>query len=178
MGKVIVYVAQSLDGYIARKDGDISWLSRYENQGEDHGYKEFLRDVATLVVGSATYEQVLAFAGWPYGDKKTYVLTGRDLKKAPGADIEFYAGDLSRLLGRIRSKSDKNIWIVGGAQVVSSLLNEKLVDELMVFIVPILLAEGIGLFASLERETELTLIGSKRYQTGIVLTHYEVAKER
>lgn len=178
MGKIIVYIAQSLDGYIARKDGDISWLSRFENQGEDHGYTEFMRDVATLVVGSATYEQVLTFAGWPYGGKKTYVLTSKDLKKAPRADIEFYSGDLSRLLNQIKSKSDKNIWIVGGAKVVSSLLNEKLIDELMVFIIPILLAEGIGLFTNLEQESELTLIDSKQYQSGIVLAHYSVTKER
>ncbi len=176
MGKVIVYIAQSVDGYIARKNGDISWLRPYENQSEDHGYNEFLSDVATLVIGSTTYQQVLTFGEWPYGEKKTYVLTDRNLKKVPGADIEFYSRDLRGLIGHIKSKSDKDIWVVGGAQVVSSFLNEQLVDRLMIFIVPILLAEGIRLFTNIEQETPLTLIASKRFPTGIVLVHYSVTK--
>lgn len=174
MGKVILYIATSLDGYIAREDGDVSWLDAYQGEkGEDYGYSEFYKSIGTVISGSKTYEVTLSLGGADsFSNKKLYVITRRELEKPAKANIEFYSGDLTRLVKSIKASSDKDIWLLGGGKLIGSFVNESLIDEFMIFVVPIILGEGIALFQNTEKEAELRLMGSKQYLSGLVLLHY------
>ena len=168
MGKVIVYIAASLDGFIARQDDDISWLDPFSNTGEDYGFGEFIRNTGTAVMGARTYEQSLAHPERLLTGVKTYVLTSRSLPPAPGTRTEFWHGSLFRLIQEIRQESEKDIYIVGGGQVISRFADEGLVDEICQFIVPVILGRGIPLYSGLTREINLKLIETLSYDTGIV----------
>lgn len=107
--KIILYIASSLDGFIAGRNGDISWLDPYQVEGEDYGYSEFLKTIDIIVMGSKTYEQVLSFGGWPYEGFKTYVMTKRQLKHVDKAKVEFCSGDLDSFVPGIKRESHKDI---------------------------------------------------------------------
>ena len=173
MGEVVLYIAASVDGFIARKDGDVSWLEKFNEGGEDYGYKEFYRGIGASIMGSHTYVQAVGFGQW---DKKmpTYVITKRKLEKLPGAKIEFYSGDLGSLVGRLKKETAKDIWLVGGGRLAQSFLDAGLVDRIILSVIPVLLGEGIPLFAMKGKERELRLIGSKSYETGIVQMDFKV----
>ena len=172
MGKVVVYIATSLDGFIARPDDDISWLDPFSAGSEDYGYGDFIRNMGTAVMGARTYEQSLIHPDRLLTGLKNYILTSRSLPPAPGTRTELWHGPLSRLIGEIRRESEKDIFIVGGGQVISRFLDEGLVDEIHLFIVPVILREGIPLYTGLRREIALNLIGATPYPTGIVKLLY------
>lgn len=172
MGKVIVYIAASLDGFIARKDDDISWLEPFSATVEDYGFGEFIQSTGTAVMGARTYEQSLAHPERFLKTLKNYILTSRSLPRIPGMDTEFWHGSLSGLAGKIRQESEEDIYIVGGGQVISRFLEESLVDELYLFIVPVILGDGIPLFTGLSREISLELVGAFPYPAGIVKLRY------
>lgn len=172
MGKVIIYIAASLDGFIARPDDDISWLGPFSAAGEDYGYGDFIKNIGTAVMGARTYEQSLAHPERLLTGLKNYILTGRSLPPAPGTRTELWHGPLSLLIQEIRRESEKDIFIVGGGQVISRFLDEGLIDEIHLFIVPVILREGIPLFTGLRREVSLDLIGASSYSTGIVKLLY------
>ena len=179
MKQVILYIACSLDGFIARPDGSIDFLKKYEGKNEDYGYHEFMKKVDCVIMGSKTYEQCLEFEGWPENKKlKTIVLTKRNLRKVLGANISFYSGLLDELMKEVKRESKKNVWLVGGAEVVQSFLKEGLIDEMIISIIPVHLGEGISLFGNAGEEVELELIKNKVYKDGIVQLQYEVKKKR
>jgi dihydrofolate reductase len=170
--KVVLYIAQSLDGYIAKKDGDISWLSVVEREGEDYGYSEFIESVDTVIMGRKTYEKVLSFGiEFPHRDKKCYVLSRTE--KEPDGNVQFYSGDAAELIKSIRGGEGKDIFIDGGAEVVREFATGDLIDEYVISIIPILIGSGIRLFKETGTERKLTLINSKAYESGLVLLKYE-----
>jgi len=171
MGKVIVYIAASLDGFIARKDDDVSWLDPFNISGEDYGYSIFIRNVGTAVMGARTYEQSLANPERLLTGLKNYILTSRSLPLT-GADTELWHGPLSELIQKIRRESERDIYIVGGGPVISGFLNEGLIDEIQLFIVPVILGEGIPLFTGLQSEVSLHLIEVLPYSMGIAKLLY------
>jgi len=172
MSKAIVYIATSLDGYIARKDDDVSWLDPYQIADEDYGYSDFIKTVGTAIMGARTYEQSLIHPDRMLKGLKNYILSNRIMPVPPEVEAEFYNGTLSDLVERIRTESTKDIYIVGGGQVVSSFLNAGLVDELLHFVAPILLKEGIPLYPALDKEIQLQLVEAIPYKTDIVKLHY------
>jgi dihydrofolate reductase len=172
MGKVVVFIATSLDGFIARKNDDISWLDPFSGGGEDYGYQEFIRNIGTAVMGARTYEQSIIHPERLLIGLKNYVLTGRPLPVAPGIDTEFWDGPLTGLVKKIRQESDRDVYVVGGGQVVSRFLDEGLVDEICQFIVPVILKEGIPLYTGLRQECTLDLIEAVPYRSGIVKLRY------
>jgi dihydrofolate reductase len=172
MSRVIVYIAASLDGYIARKDDDISWLDSYQVPGEDYGYSDFMKRVGTAIMGARTYDQSVKHPERILPEMKTYVLSGKAMPVPSGASIEFYSGDLKALVDGIKKEDNRDIFVVGGGQVVCSFLDEGLVDELLHFVVPVLLKEGIPLYPSLKKEIGLSLVEAIPYKTGIVKLHY------
>ncbi len=174
-GKVFLYIAMSLDGFIARKDDDVSWLDPYQ-VGEEYGYSDFIKTVGTVIMGARTYTQSLEHPERLFKGLKTYVLSNQSFPIVAGTDVEFYRGDLGELIEKIKKENNKNIYIVGGGQVVSSFLNSNLIDELLVFVVPILLSEGIPLFSALNKEIDLRFIEAIPYKTGIVQLHYVTSK--
>ena len=171
MRQVIVYIACSLDGYIAKPDGDINWLSMVEAPPEDYGYAAFIQTVDTIVMGRKTYEKVLSFGiPWPHVGRKCYVLS----KTRTGSDenVEFYGGDLGDLVAALRQQEGGHIYCDGGGEVVHSLLQHGLADRYIVSIIPILLGDGIRLFKPGFPEQPLHLISSRAYASGLVQLCY------
>ncbi|MBT2755426.1 dihydrofolate reductase [Mesobacillus foraminis] len=144
--KVILYIAMSMDGYIARTNGDIDWLQEAERLGEgDNGYTDFYETVDTVIMGRNTYEHILSLVKeYPYPDIKNYVFCRSEKKSHPF--IEFINDDPNRFVQKLMKRKGKNIWLVGGAELVNSFLKENLVDEMIITVIPILLGEGIPLF--------------------------------
>ena len=179
---VTIHMAASLDGFIARRDGRVDWLEtsdRFEG-GEvmaPESVAEFLRTIDCYVMGSRTYETALAFEakglGWSYGDKPTFVLTHRELPRTRNT-VEFYAGDLQRLVEERLRPSFRSIWFVGGGAVSGECLRRGLADELRYSILPILIGDGIPFFEKLDRDVALHLLEVKGYQSGMVALRYEV----
>ena len=182
--RVTIHMAASLDGFIARKDGSVDWLEtsdRFEG-GEvlaPEAVAEFLRTIDCYVMGSRTYETALGFEakglGWPYGEKATFVLTRRELRKA-SSTVEFYAGDLQRLVDQRLRPSFRSIWFVGGGAVSGECLRRGLADELRYSILPVLIGDGIAFFEELGRDVALHLLEVKAYQSGTVALRYEVKR--
>lgn len=172
MTKVVLYIAQSLDGYIADKEGGVGWLDQYNDPKEDYGYHAFYESVDTLIMGANTYRQILTFGKWPYTNRKSYVISHQKLDQPKKANIEFYSGDLAKLVEQIKTESKKDIWLVGGAKLLSSFMQAKLVDEWIIFVMPTLLGEGIPLFQYLSQVIQLNLLDTKKYDTGVVELRY------
>ena len=169
--KIILYIAMSLDGYIAKQNDDISFLTAVEQEGEDYGYSKFIETIDTVILGRKTYDKILAMGiDWPYGDRKVYVLT-----RAPKPDsghIQFYSGSLSDLISTLKSQEGKHIYCDGGAETVHQLLQEDLIDELIISVIPIMLGDGISLFKGGLPEKRLQLIKSTSFEKGLVQLHY------
>ena len=164
--KVRLFIASSLDGYIAREDGSVDWLF----SDADYGYSEFYGSIDTLVMGRKTYEKSLEFEEHPFRGKKVYVFS-RSVKKKKG--VEFVSDVISFMKRLVRSKG-KNIWLVGGSEIVSVFLNEGLIDETIVSIHPVILGEGIPLFKNVQKEVWLSLQKSVSFDSGLVQIHYTV----
>ena len=169
-GSVTLYIASSVDGHVAEADGSVDWLEAYE--GGEGSYDGFLAGVDCLVMGSRTYEQVLGFGEWPYGDRPTYVLTGRDLPFAADS-VELVDGDVTDLAARLK-REHGHVWLVGGAELARSFLRAGLVDELRLSVVPVLLGGGVELFDGTDDRRALTLLGTETYGSGIVELRYEI----
>ena len=172
MSKVIVYIAATLDGYIARKNDDVSWLDAFQSPTEDYGYADFIQGIGTAIMGARTYRQSLLFPERMLKGLKNYVLSKKVLPTMPDTEVVFYDGSLKALVARIHRESSRDIWIVGGGQAVSSFLSEGLVDEIRHFVVPILLKEGIPLYPALGKEIMLNLVETRAYPSGIVQLRY------
>ncbi len=156
MPSVQYYAAASLDGYIARLDGDISWLTSFggdstldPNDVTERTFDAFMAEVGAVVMGSKTYEYVLEHSSaWPY-DMPGWVMTSRDLPKAQGADLRLVSGDATKVHSEaVEAAGAKNVWMVGGGNVASQWVEHGLIDELIVTLVPVILGEGLPLFES------------------------------
>ena len=163
-------MVSSLDGIIAKKDNSVSWLDSsgdvYEKGVSDDSAEEVVKAIDCFVLGSRTYEHALQL-GWPYGDTPTVVVTNRELPSTRKS-IEFYSGDLKRLVDEILAPRYGNIWLVGGAMLCQSFLRLGLVDEISLVIVPILLGEGLRLFDNSAIESRWHLKNVLAYKTGLV----------
>ncbi|MEW6015454.1 MAG: dihydrofolate reductase family protein [Candidatus Zixiibacteriota bacterium] len=174
MPKVILYIAVSLDGFIATPDGGIDWLLPYQDSPEDYGLKEFDASVGALIMGANSYRKELSFGRWSHHGKKCCVLSSRPLPVPQDAAVDFYSGDLKVLVERIKRESENNIWLVGGGRVVTQFINEGLLEEMMLFYIPVFLSRGIPLFAAVTSAPSLTLVNSKAYPSGVVRLHYSL----
>jgi dihydrofolate reductase len=169
MRKIILFIASSLDGYIARENGDIDWLP----ESGASGYDDFIKSVDTVIMGKRTYDQVLTFGDYPYKDKKSYVLTGNnDCSKDENTE---FVNDAEKLVKDIITNSGKDIWLIGGAEVISIFVNLGFVDEIILSIIPIVLGKGIPLFKNIEKEVKFELIKTIDYDA-LVELHYKILK--
>ena len=170
---ITLHVVASLDGFIAKKDNDISWMDSsdvYERGVTDDSPEEVLKSIDCYVVGSRTYQHALQL-GWPYGDTPTVVTTSRELPRAK-ASVEFYSGDLSRLVTETLAPRYKNVWLVGGAVLGQSFLRLGLVDEIRLMIAPVTLGQGLRLFGDSGSEQRWHLKDSVAYRNGFVELAY------
>ena len=174
MRKVILYIAMSLDGYIADKDGGVDWLSGHDTEGESEGsYPGFVRGIDTVVMGWETYHQVVTELSpdeWVYEDLMTYVITHRE--EASSEKIRFIHESPSALIRNLKEMDGKDIWICGGASIAQQLMRDGLIDRFYISVIPVLLGAGVRLFAELPEKMELRLVETKSYN-GIVELRYE-----
>ena len=182
--RVTIHMAASLDGFIARRDGRIDWLNPSDTY--EHGdtmtpefVEAFLKTIDCYVMGSRTYETALDFEakglGWSYGNKPTFVLTHRMLRKTRST-VEFYSGDLGRLVDERLKPYFRSIWFVGGGDVSASCLRLGLADEVRYSILPIVIGDGLSFFQGLDRDVALHLLEAAAYKSGMVALRYEVRK--
>ena len=169
--KVILYIACSLDGYIAKPNHNLDFLSIVQQEGEDYGYANFVETVETIIMGRKTYDWVMSqVEEFPHSNKQSFIITRAE--RPTQGNIVFYTDDLAKLIIGLKEKSGKNIFIDGGAETVNALLKEKLIDEIIISIIPILLGEGTRLFQEGFPEQGLQLISTKSFPKGLVQMHY------
>lgn len=181
--KVTIHMVSSLDGIIAKKDNSISWFETtdYFEKGlqlTEQDTNEFLKTIDCYVMGAHTYEHALELSksyGWAYGDTPTIVVTHRDLP-IQRQNIEFYSGDLIKLVNERLKPMYKNVWLVGGAMLAKDFIRLKLADEIRISILPIILGGGKLFFNQIEQEHTLHLLDTKAYKNGMVELHYEIKK--
>jgi dihydrofolate reductase len=170
--KISVYIATSIDGYIARKDHSLDWLERVGGFDEDYGYKKFLDSIDTLIIGRNTYG-VASTVSDPYPGKRIIVLS-RTLN-SPKEGVEVYQGALDELVEKLHNEGTRHVWVDGGA-TISQFLASQLVDNMTISIIPIILGDGLPLFNVVGKEIPCRLIGSQNYQSGLVQLNYEIVK--
>lgn len=168
-----VFVGVSLDGFIARANGDLDFLP--PGGGEPHGYVEFMATVDALVIGRKTFETVLRFHAWPYGDKPVFVLSTRPLAPAPpGAVVEHMSGDPADILAELGERGIRHVYVDGGL-TIQRFLQAGLIQRLIITRVPVLIGAGIPLFGGLPRDIPLQHVATRQYASGLVQSEYVVA---
>ena len=171
MRRVVLYIATSLDGYIAKPDGGIEWLSVVDRQGEDYGYGEFIRTIDTVILGRKTFDMIHSKGiEFPHRDKKCYVITRQE--KPPDKNIIFYHDNIAELVCKLKSTPGKNIFCDGGAEIVNSLMRNDLIDDYIISVIPVFLGKGLRLFDDYRKKMDLKLIYSKSFASGLVQSHY------
>jgi dihydrofolate reductase len=171
--KTLVYIGTSLDGFIARKDGDIDWLVQFANDEAIQAYKEFINKIDAIIIGRGTFEKVLSFPNWPY-EKEVFVLStsikqGPDIKEENVTVLSMKPRELLRYLS---DKGFSSIYVDGG-KVIQEYLKEDLIDELIISKVPIILGSGIPLFNYLDNELQFEHIRTKIQSNGLVRSYYQ-----
>ena len=172
---IIVYIATSADGFIARLDGSVDWLERPRPKG-NYGMDAFYHSIDTCILGRKTYDLSVSF-GMPeaYAGKQNYVFS-RTLKTAASPDVIIVNEDVTSFAERLRAEKGKDIWLVGGAAVVGAFLDSGQVDEFIIHVIPAMIGEGIPLAAPRHRHLPLKLLTSKKFPDGVVRLHYAVRK--
>lgn len=169
-----VFIATSMDGYIAREDGAIDWLPTYGD--EDYGYHAFFRTVDALVMGRNTYELVRTFGEWPYGEKPLVVLSSRGVDIPPELEgtVEPMSGTPTEVVERLAARGYEHLYIDGG-KTVQRFLAEGLIDRMIITRIPVLIGAGIPLFGAVPRDIPLRHVRTNSYPNGLVQSEYEVA---
>jgi dihydrofolate reductase len=171
--KASVFIGTSLDGFIARSNGDLDWLPH--GGGEEHGYDAFMATIDALVIGRKTFETVLAFDTWPYGEKPVFVLSTQPLATAPpGAVVERMSGEPAAILAGLAARGIQHVYVDGGV-TIQRFLRAGLIQRLIITRVPVLIGTGIQLFGPIQRDIALTHIATRQYASGLVQSEYEVA---
>ena len=171
MKKIKLYIAMTIDGFIARTDGALDWLDAVAQQeaNADYGYHDFYASVDTVVMGRKTYEAILGFdVDWPYMECHTYVVTSQPNFICTTPKSHLIHENIGAQLTSLTKEEGKDIWLVGGGLLVSSLLDMGLVDEMYLSVVPVVLGNGIRLFTGNQLETSFTLVKSTPFSSGII----------
>jgi dihydrofolate reductase len=169
MPKTILYIATTIDGYIARPDGNIDWLTSFPPpESGDYGYAALLESIGTIVMGRRTYEDILGFGiEWPYTGFTTYVVTHNKEYTASTPQTFIINEDAVGALRSIKHTAEKDIWIVGGGALIQSLLNDRLIDAMIISVVPKIIGDGIRLFPAPSEESQWRLTHTQSFNTGI-----------
>lgn len=179
--KIIVYIATSADGYIARPDGDVEWLNRRPHT-QDYGMRDFYRSIDTILIGRKTYDWALAYqektgSKASVFDKKiaNYVFSNKPPKTA-ALGVKFISEPVKDFAQRLRANSGKNIWMMGGGELIASFLDAGEIDEFDIHVIPTFIGEGIPLIAPRHRDVALQLLSVEKYQDSAVRLRYEVGR--
>lgn len=167
-----VFIATSLDGFIARRDGAVDWLGRVERAGQDYGYQAFADRMDTVLLGRRTYDKVLEFSEWPYPGKRVCVVTHKP-PAAARAGESFVGGTPATIREQLAEAGARNVYVDGGV-LVSEFMAAGLLDELVISVIPVLLGAGLPLWARPFTETPLTLVSADAFDAGLVQLKYRV----
>jgi dihydrofolate reductase len=180
--KIIVYIATSADGYIARRDGNVDWLNRPRTAG-DYGMGAFYKSIDTILWGRTTYDEAIARFGGKAGaisDPKSkitnFIFTHRP--SAPVPSVKFINEPVRAFAKRLRAQPGKDIWMMGGAGIIGSFLDAGEIDQFIIHVIPIFIGDGIRLIEPRERNVALDLLSTKDYADGVVRLHYAVQPQR
>ena len=172
--KVIVHIATSADGYIARSDGDLEWLTSRPAPKGFYGMNAFMKSIDTQVLGRKTYEVSLRM-GANYDSKGRSIVFSRHSSPADApSGVEFVNEAIGPFMSRLREQPGKDIWLVGGGEIIASFLDAQAIDEFVISVVPVFIGEGIPLIARRHRHTFLDLLSTERFDDGLVQLHYRV----
>ena len=176
MRKIKLYIAVSLDGYIARDDGDLDWLTEFPNpEKTDYGYQTFFDSIDIVIMGGRTYRDILSMdIVWPYQAKETYIITHNSLAK--GKNIQFITHDILGTISEIQKENGQDIWLVGGGEIISMLLNHNLIDEIIITTIPAILGNGIPLFSGIMKESKWETFIYYKYENGVTQAHYKIRR--
>lgn len=179
MARLILYIAQSLDGFIAASDGSIEWLQDYQQPGEDYGFSEFLQSTGALIMGSVTYRQLVSGCKTdPHKGLPTFVHSRSNLPGMRGGDLRVRRGTPQEVLSEARSRCAPglDVWLCGGAKTIVAYLAHGLVDEMRIFTAPVMLGSGIRLFTETEDIVQpLELLACRSFANGMLEQHYRIA---
>ena len=177
MRKIKLYISMSLNGKIAARDGGVDWLEAIPNPEKlDYGYANFYESIDTSIQGNVTYQQIINWdIEFPYKGIKNFVLT-RNPNYQNSEHVEFVAANHIPFIQHLKRQEGKDIWLIGGGQINTLLLQAKLIDELRVFVMPIIIPSGIGLFEAFPPQTQLQLQHSETYPTGVVELKYGILR--
>lgn len=171
--KIIVYIATSADGYIARPDGGVDWLDRPMPKG-GYGMDAFARSIDTVLWGRKTYDFAVKMGGLSaFGNLKHYVFS-RQPPSDPLPEVEFVSGPIPEFVARLRAQKGKNIWMMGGASIIAAFLDSGAIDEFSIHVIPVMIGEGIPLAAAHQRNIPLELISARSFPDGVVHLNYTV----
>jgi dihydrofolate reductase len=171
--KMSVFIGTSVDGFIARPNGDLDFLP--PGGGEPHGYREFMATVDALLIGRKTFETVLAYPEWPYGNKRVVVLSSRplDFSAVRGGVVEQMSGSPAEIAAKLAASGVQHVYVDGGL-TIQGFLRAGLIQRLIITRVPVLIGEGIPLFGSVLSDVRLRHIATRHYPSGLVQTEYHV----
>jgi dihydrofolate reductase len=179
MSKVFAGMAASLDGYVATRNGDLSWLNQAMSSDEDYGFAATMKRTGAYIIGANTYREMIESGMAGGGTTPTYVVTHQQSIKGSGKEVgnevSFYSGDLRMLVERAKRETNKDICLFGGADLVTQFIELDLLDELGISIIPVLLGDGVPFFGRFNEWKRLTLFECKEYKSGIVLLNYRFA---
>jgi dihydrofolate reductase len=171
---VIVHIAASADGYIARPDGDLEWLTSRPAPEDFYGMNAFMKSIDTKLLGRKTYEESLRLGAKFDSGGRTIVFS----RHVPPADapsgVEFVTSAIAPFVRRLREQPGKDIWLMGGGELIASFLDERAIDEFVISVVPVFIGDGIPLIARRHREVPLELQSVERFEDGLVQLHYHV----
>lgn len=172
MKKIKLYIATSIDGYIARCDGDLDWLTSFPNpEKTDYGYASFFDSVDTVLMGSLTYLSIVSMdVKWPYKDKTTYIISHNH--KDNNEKIQFIHENIIETISKLREEQGKDIWLAGGGKLTSFLLKYDLIDEMIITTIPVILGSGTPLFPDNPIESAWQIKGNTTYNNGVIQTSY------
>lgn len=176
--KISVFIATSIDGYIAKRNGDIDWLTKFtpptgESEDKDCGFSKFFSEIDALIMGRNTYEVVSGFDTWPYQGKRVVILSSKLTSVCQQAEL--FNGNIARLIENLHADGIKHIYVDGGV-TISQFMDMNLVDELIISLIPVVLGSGIPLFDKVNNEKWYQLVSSRPYSNGLVQLKYETAK--
>lgn len=173
MRKIKLYIAASIDGYIADIEGGLGWLSGYPITPElNYGYDEFFNSVDTVILGGRTYRDILNMdLIYPYKDKISYIIT-RNKTNNPKENIQFILENITETVSGLKKQKGKDIWLVGGGEIITILLDNDLIDEMIITITPIILGSGIPLFPHTAKESTWKLHNTQTYSNNVLQVEY------
>lgn len=175
MSKTILFIATTIDGKIARKDGSLDWLFALANPNQiDHGYADFLKSIGATIMGKNTYNEILGFGvEWPYKGMDSYIATTDKEFQATTPETYIISNNIADLINKLKGQSQKDIWLIGGGQLITYFLNNDLLDRMILSLIPAIIGEGISLFPSNPKETKWILSNVEKFETGVVSLTYD-----